>query len=95
MIHYQLIELKVSAASSNKADCIAQGRLTVAGVTNTITMPVTVERLEGHRIKVSGAIPLKMTAFNIKPPEPVGFFIKTGDEVRISFDWLLAPKRGE
>jgi len=92
-IEYKMIELKPkagSAAGGAKAEFDATGTITVAGVTKTNTMPVTIERVEKTKLKVTGATPLKMTDFGIKPPAPeiaLGL-IKTGDDVKISFEWL-------
>jgi len=57
-------------------------------------MPVTIERRDG-KIKVTGSTPLKMTDFGVKPPEitiPVLGKITTGDEIKISIEWITAPK---
>jgi hypothetical protein len=35
-----------------------------------------------------------MTDFKIQPPAPVGILLKTGDEVKLSFDWLVGPRGG-
>lgn len=72
----------------------AKGELSVAGVTNTISMPVKVLPLGDKRIKISGTISLKMTAFKIEPPNPFGLGIKTGDDVKLIFDWLVVQKPG-
>jgi len=68
-----------------------KGELQVSGVTNLIDMEVTLERLEGDRLKFTGAKPLKMTAFKIDPPAPklaLGM-IKCGDDVTIKFEWVV------
>jgi polyisoprenoid-binding protein YceI len=94
-IEYRLIELRPTGATNGAARFDAVGALTVSGKTRTNTMPVTIERIDKARLKVTGATPLKMTDFGIEPPAPsiAGFpLIKTGDEVRISFDWLAAQK---
>ena len=56
-----------------------------------LAMLVTVTHVDGGKLKVSGKTPLKMTDFGIKPPAPaVGLgLIKTGDEVKISFEWVM------
>jgi len=77
--------------SGSPAKFNTKGQLQVAGVTNTIEMEVTMERLEGDRLKFSGTKALKMTDFKIAPPAPrlaMGF-IKTGDEVTIRFEWIV------
>jgi hypothetical protein len=70
------------------------GTLAVAGVTNTIEMPVTVTPLPDNRLRVKGSTSLKMTAFGIEPPAPnwLGSVIKTSDEVKLFFEWTLGDK---
>jgi len=69
----------------------AKGRLAVAGVTNVITMPVSVAPNANGKIQFSGSVPVKMTSFNITPPAPsLGpVVIKTGDEVTLKFIWWV------
>ena len=64
----------------------------VAGVTNHIAMPINVARINAQRLKIWGNTALRMTDFNIEPPAPkiaLGV-VKTGDEVKIGFEWVLA-----
>ena len=63
----------------------ATGTLCVAGVTNVITMPVTVLPDAAGRIQFAGSVKVKMTDFKISPPSPSlgGVSIKTGDEVAL------------
>ncbi|HMP84002.1 MAG TPA: YceI family protein, partial [Verrucomicrobiota bacterium] len=96
-IEYRLIELKPKSTEtvSGPVPFDAVGTLTIAGVTRTNTMPVTIERLEATKLKVVGSTPLKMTDFDVKPPAPsiLGMpVIKTGDDIKISFEWLAAVK---
>jgi polyisoprenoid-binding protein YceI len=94
-IEYKMIDLKAkpgAAAGSAKSEFDATGALTIAGVTKTNTMPVTIERVEKTKLKVTGSTALKMTQFGIKPPSPdvpgLGALIKTGDDVKLTFEWL-------
>ena len=89
-IVYKLIELTPKAgAQGTSAQFDAKGTLTVAGVTRTNTMPVTIEKTGDNKAKATGTTTVKMTDFGIKPPAPtVGLgFIKTGDDVKIAFEW--------
>jgi polyisoprenoid-binding protein YceI len=90
-IVYKLIELtpKAGGAQGARAQFDAKGTLTVAGVTRTNTMPVTIEKVGDNKAKAIGTTTVKMTDFGIKPPAPtVGLgFIKTGDDVKIAFEW--------
>jgi polyisoprenoid-binding protein YceI len=93
-IEYKLIQLtpKSGGAQDSKAQFDATGSLTVAGVTRTNTMPVTIEKVGENKAKVSGTTTVKMTDFGIKPPAPsvagVSLGIKTYDDVKITFDWM-------
>ncbi len=96
-IEYRLIELKPATNSVGAATLHfdAVGRLTVAGATRTNTMPVTIEKVDTTKLKVTGATPLKMTDFGVQPPAPtiLGMpTIKTGDDIKITFEWLVARK---
>jgi len=96
-IEYKLIELKPTspAGTTGALKFEAVGSLTVAGVTKTNSMPVTIEKVEGTKLKVSGAITFKMSEYGVKPPAPTIFgmpTISTGDEIKLTFDWLTAPK---
>ena len=95
-IEYKLIELKPKspAGTTGALQFEATGALTVAGVTKTNTFPVTIEKKDG-KLTVKGGTALKMTDFNVQPPAPtiLGIpTIKTGDEVKVSFEWTAAPK---
>ena len=97
-IVYRLSELTLKEAAKTKDApyvCEAKGDLAVAGVTNKITMTVNVLPLGDKKLKVTGTTNLKMTDFKIKPPAPaiaMGM-IKTGDDVKLTFEWMLGPKR--
>ena len=84
-IEYKLLELTPKGAQFD-----AKGALTVAGVTRTNTMPVTMQRVDKTKLKVTGTAALKMTDFGIKPP--VLAIVTTGDDVKITFEWLTAQK---
>jgi polyisoprenoid-binding protein YceI len=90
-IEYKLLELtpKSGGAQGTSAQFDAKGALKVAGVTRTNTMPVTIEKIDATKARVTGTTTVKMTDFGIKPPAPtVGLgFIKTGDDVKIAFEW--------
>jgi polyisoprenoid-binding protein YceI len=95
-IEYRIVELKPKApATGTSSQFDATGSLTVAGVTRTNVMPVTIERTEKTKLKVTGVASIKMTDFGIKPPSPdvpgLSSIIKTGDDVKITFEWTTAP----
>jgi len=101
-IEYRLSELVLKDmphAAGTPFQFESTGELSMNGVTNKISMPVTIDRVDKSKLKITGSVPLKMTAFHIKPPTltVLGLGIKTDDNVKVSVDWLVAPqeKTGE
>ncbi len=92
-IEYKLIELKPKSAAgaTGPLQFDATGALTIVGKTRTNNMPVTIEKLADGKLKITGATALKMTDYGIEPPSTLGLFI-SGDEVKLSFEWLAAPE---
>jgi polyisoprenoid-binding protein YceI len=89
-IEYQLTELVLKEAPKTPTDPLqfdSKGQLSMAGVTNQISMPITMERLEGNKLKTKGGVALKMTSFGMKPPALLGM-LTTGDDVKVNFEWL-------
>jgi hypothetical protein len=93
IIHYRLLELvqRRSVAGGAQDQFESKGELSLAGVTNGVSMPVTV-RADGRNFKVVGSATVKMSAFKIKPrlpalvdPGPMRY----GDDVKVSFELLL------
>jgi len=85
------------AAKSKDAPYVfeAKGEVVVGGVTNSITMPVSITPLGDNQLKVVGSVGLKMTDFKIDPPAPAiaAGLIKTGDPVTVKFEWLVVQKK--
>jgi polyisoprenoid-binding protein YceI len=97
MIDYKLTELTVvKGTAGGPVECESKGDLTISGVTNKITMPVTITKDGDDKLKIAGKISkLKMTTYNIKPPQPalaMGL-IKTGDEVNLAVEWMVKEKK--
>jgi hypothetical protein len=78
------------------ATCVfeAEGELKVAGVAKKITMPLEMTAPEENRLKFSGNVDVKMTDFGISPPAPAlaGGAIKTGDELKLTFEWVVVKR---
>ena len=88
-IEYRLTELtlKETPKSANGPFTFdSTGELTVSGVTNKVAFPVTMTR-DDKTLKTTGATSVKMTSFGIEPPGLV-VLIKTGDDVKLTFDWV-------
>jgi hypothetical protein len=97
-IEYRLSELVLKEVPKAKDGAYvfdAKGDLAVAGVTNKISMPVNVTPMADKKLKITGTVTVKMTDFKIDPPAPkiaLGI-IKTGDPVKLIFEWILAPRK--
>ena len=100
MIRYKLTSITAKdpvpdSGSPVKFD--TKGELSMAGVTNQIEMEVTMERLDNNQLKFSGSKDLKMSDFKILAPHlnlVVGE-IKTGDLVKVGFEWRVGLRKAQ
>ncbi len=97
-IFFRVNELTLKEAAKDKNSPYlfdSKGELIVAGVTNAIAMPVTIQHMPDGKIKISGQTEIKMTDYKIDPPAPkiaLGL-IKTGDPVKVIFEWMVAASK--
>jgi polyisoprenoid-binding protein YceI len=92
--HVTEMTLKEPHAAGKPFEFDATGELAIAGKTNKVTFPVSIDVPEKDKLKISGTAPVKMSDYGITPPAPsfgLGL-MKTGDEVKIIFDWSVAKK---
>lgn len=98
-IGFKLVELTLKDVKGTAVNFDAKGTLTVSGVTKEIAFPVTMQRrVDQSRVAFSGVTAVKMTDFKITPPAPTSALglIKTGDEVKLTFEWAVAkPEAGK
>lgn len=100
-ISYHLTELTLKEAPKTKdAPYVfdAKGDLTIAGVTNNIAMVVNIRPLadpKEKRLEITGTTAVKMTDYKVAPVDInlVLGHIKTGDEVKLVFKWLVGQKK--
>jgi hypothetical protein len=97
-IIYRLTELTLKEVPKTKdAPYVfdAKGDLAVAGVTNNIAMTVNVVHIPDNKLEITGTTTLKMTDFKVEPPAPkiaLGL-IKTGDDVKLIFKWIVQQRK--
>jgi hypothetical protein len=94
-ITFHLTGLTLKEAAKDKtAPYVFEGKgdLAVTGVTNQITVPVNVLPLGDKKLKISGTTAVKMTDFKIEPPNVALIHLVAGDEVKLSFDWMVGPR---
>lgn len=84
-IRYELISSEIVRDRGDEFLLATKGNLTVAGVTQQISLQVKGERLDGQRIRFKGNKSLQMTDFKIKPPKALFGAIKSGNAVNVRF----------
>jgi len=90
-IRYELTDYRLDAAKSTPESfaAVTKGKLTVAGTTKEVEMPLTATRLAGGQMKGAGSLPLLMTDVGIKPPTALLGTLRTKNAITISFEVLL------
>lgn len=93
-IVYTLTEMKIKGdvpASGSPVQFDTKGKLAIAGVTNEVAFPVTMERAGSDTVKFTGEYKTKMTAFKVEPPEftILGIGSKTEDDITLKWTWTL------
>lgn len=87
-------ELKSATLNASEADGIFQlettGALTIAGTTRDVEMTVNGEPLDDGMVRLIGSLPLLMTDFGVDPPSAMLGTLKTGNEVTVHFDVVVA-----
>jgi polyisoprenoid-binding protein YceI len=75
----------------------SKGDLAIAGVTNKISMPVSIlpflEPRGEKRLKVTGTTPLKTTDYKVDPATFLLPQFKTSEDVTIKFEWVLGQRK--
>jgi len=85
------INYKLKNYSVKNPELTLTGDLTVAGVTNIIQSKVTY-RVFNKQIIFNGKLSLKMSAYNIQPPELFLGTLKTHDEVTINYLFVFTEE---
>jgi|SRR5688572_21630729 len=93
-IKYTLLEMTPKGKADKGLKFGTKGTITCNGVTRTNEFDVVMTKVDDKKIKVSGVTKVKMSDFKISPPAPkiaLGT-IKTGDDVKLTFEWLTQQK---
>lgn len=91
-IRFTVREVRTSFPSlAERADTqlVIEGELSIRGVDRPITMTGRAQIRDGQ-VWVRGEGTLKMTDYGVRPPRK--FFLSVGDQTRVAFDVLLAPR---
>jgi len=66
-----------------------RGKLTIAGVTRDVEMQITGTRGSNGTYSLTGQLPIRMSDYGIKPPTAMMGTIKTGNDVKVTFRWVV------
>ena len=92
-IVYKLTTIEALPSDNKDAFTLkASGTLSLAGAESPVTTDIAVTRLADGTLKATGTVPVKMTAFAVKPPTAMLGAIKCGDDVKVKFDLVVGPK---
>jgi polyisoprenoid-binding protein YceI len=89
-IRYEMTSATLQGTTGPAFTLKTTGRLTIAGVTRDMAMEIAGSRMSDGRYVLSGQAPIKMTDFGIKPPKAMMNTIRTGDDVKVTFRWVVA-----
>jgi polyisoprenoid-binding protein YceI len=97
-ISYRLTELTLKEVPKTKdAPYVfdSKGDLTICGVTKPIEMTVNVLPQPNKELRITGNTSVKMSDYKVKPVDInlMVYHIKTGDEVKLTFTWVLAQPK--
>jgi polyisoprenoid-binding protein YceI len=89
-IQYQLTKFELAEgtkADQAEFDVETTGNLTIAGVTREYRMPMRLAVVDANRLRISGETAMRMTDFKVKPPQAMLGMIKSGDRIKVRFEW--------
>lgn len=85
-ITYRMTEVSsLSKKGSGQYHLRTEGKLTIAGQTRTLEIPITAFVKNGS-LDLKGSVPIKMTQFGVEPPSFMFGSVSTGDEVTVKFN---------
>lgn len=93
-IRYDMTSSALMEAKGPTLTMKTTGNLTIAGVTRPVSMDVVGMRTSDGRYVLAGRVPVRMSEFGITPPT-VMKNVTAGDEVRVTFRWVIAPRQAQ
>ncbi|MBK9014074.1 MAG: YceI family protein [Saprospiraceae bacterium] len=91
-IVYTFSNATVKVDASKAVTIEASGKLTMAGVTQPVTLTATGKELSNGDLQLSVSKKIKMTDYKMEPPVMMLGTIKVGNEVTVKFDFVLEKK---
>lgn len=88
-IRYELISVSNLKTSGDQFSGKATGKLQIAGESSIMTIPFEGKIVDGNTFKINGAFSLKMTEFEIDPPKAMLGTLKTGNQVKLTYEFTF------
>jgi polyisoprenoid-binding protein YceI len=88
---HPVISYALSTATISDGSLKATGTLSMAGVSQPVTMDVQYSLLAQCDIRLIGSYSVKMRDYKMNPPTAMMGTIKVGEEVTVKFDVLVTP----
>ena len=92
-IRFEMTSATPRSTNGNAFVLETKGKLTIAGVTRDVAFDVQGSRNADGRYTLVGQAPIKMSDYGIKPPTAMMGTIKTGNDVKVTFRWVVEPAR--
>jgi polyisoprenoid-binding protein YceI len=92
-INYKLTKFELAAsarADQEEFEVRTTGDLSIAGATRELQIPMVLTVVDSQHLRISGSLVMKMTDFNVNPPEALLGMIKSGDRIKVAFEWNTA-----
>jgi len=84
-IYYQSVTNKIVSEKNGIKTIATTGKLTISGVTKTITVTSISKALQNGNVEILGKFDVFMTDFNIEPPTALFGTLTTADKVTITY----------
>lgn len=91
-VHKQIAFQLVSSKMEGK-NIQCTGKLKIAGTTKQVDVDVIYTILPGGILQCKGSKKIVMTDYGVEPPSFMFGSVTTGDEITVSFDVTLAPRK--
>ena len=88
-IRYELTSSTLVGGDAAQFAVKTTGKLTIAGVTRDVTMNVNATQSADGKLVMTGQAPIRMTDYGVKPPTAMLNTIRTGDDVKVTFRWVV------
>lgn len=81
-------------SANKKVQVCTTGNITIAGVTQKVTIPITITPIDKTHYRVTGRKDLSMHQFNIIPPTAFLGLIRAHDKLIVNFDIVVEKNAG-